>query len=87
MSMAERQPTGFEVVIGEDGSIGAEELRRLGFQPGAHLRIFEEPSPAPRKKLRGILKDVISPEAVEEITEELRRNKEERIAAIMREGR
>lgn len=85
MSTAENpNAAGFEVVVDENGSIPAEALARFGIRPGAHLRVVEEPV-TPRKKLRGILKDEISPEAVDEITEELRRNKEERIAAIMRD--
>ncbi len=84
MSTAESHPTGMELVVGRDGSISAEELRSLGIQPGTHLRVVEEIGP-PRKQLRGILKNEIPPEVVDEITEELRRDKKERIAAIMRE--
>ena len=83
MSTAETPQPGFELVVDPDGSISAETLRRLGIRPGAHLRVVEEMQP--RKKLRGILKDEVPPEVVEAITEQLRRDKEERVAAIMRD--
>lgn len=30
-----------ELVVADDGSIPAEQLARLGFRPGAHLRVIE----------------------------------------------
>lgn len=32
----------FEVVVGADGGIAAEELARHGVRPGAHLRVLAE---------------------------------------------
>jgi hypothetical protein len=34
-------PEGLELVVADDGSIPAEQLRRLGLRPGAHLRVVE----------------------------------------------
>lgn len=33
-------PSGFELVVGDDGSIAASQLRRLGVKPGSHLVVI-----------------------------------------------
>ena len=33
---------GFELVVGPDGGIPAEQIARLGLRPGAHLRVVAE---------------------------------------------
>lgn len=38
MSMA-GGPEGHDLVVADDGSIPAQQLRRLGVRPGAHLRV------------------------------------------------
>jgi len=46
-------------VVGEDGSIPAEQLARLGLQPGAHLRVVEATSlPTGNDDLEGSLTDL-----------------------------
>jgi hypothetical protein len=48
-----------ELVVAEDGSIPAEQLARLGLQPGAHLRVVEATSvPAGTDELEGSLPDL-----------------------------
>ena len=48
-----------ELVVGEDGSIPAEQLARLGLQPGAHLRVVEATSlPTGNDDLEGSLRDL-----------------------------
>jgi hypothetical protein len=38
-----------ELVVADDGSIPAEQLRGLGLRPGAHLRVVEAPAGALRR--------------------------------------
>jgi len=45
----------FELVVADDGSIPAEQLRRLGLHPGAHLRVVEETATAVSTALGGSL--------------------------------
>lgn len=48
-----------ELVVAEDGSIPAEQLARLGLQPGAHLRVVEATSmPTGIDDLEGCLSDL-----------------------------
>ena len=40
---------GWELVVGPDGSISADQLAGLGLRPGAHLRVIAEvPARSPR---------------------------------------
>lgn len=36
-----------ELVVAPDGSIPADQLKRLGVRPGAHLRVVQNASPTP----------------------------------------
>lgn len=46
-------------MVGEDGSIPAEQLARLGLNPGAHLRVVEATSiPTGIDDLEGSLEDL-----------------------------
>jgi hypothetical protein len=41
---AANEHTDQELVVASDGSIPAEQLKRLGVGPGAHLRVVETPA-------------------------------------------
>jgi hypothetical protein len=71
---------GFHVVVAEDGSLPAGELARLGFRPGAHLRLVPEQPATKHKSMAGALKDAVPPEAVEDLLRGLDEAKAERIA-------
>jgi hypothetical protein len=43
--MAANEHTDHELVMAPDGSIPAEQLKRLGVRPGAHLRVVQSASP------------------------------------------
>lgn len=45
MSLADEH----ELVVAEDGSIPADELRRLGVRPGAHVRVVATSAPIIRR--------------------------------------
>lgn len=48
-----------ELVVAEDGSIPADQLARLGLQPGAHLRVVDATSmPVAADELEGSLSDL-----------------------------
>jgi hypothetical protein len=49
--------SGPELVVADDGSIPAEQLRRLGLQPGDHLRVVEAAQEPPSGSLEGSLPD------------------------------
>ena len=49
---------GRELVVADDGSIPAEQLRDLGLGPGAHLRVVETSRKAPVRQLAGSLPDL-----------------------------
>lgn len=42
--MAANEHTNHELVVAADGSIPADQLKRLGVRPGAHLRVVETPA-------------------------------------------
>ena len=48
-------PEGWELVVGPDGSIPAEQLARLGFRPGAHLRVVAEQPARSHRSAYGVL--------------------------------
>jgi hypothetical protein len=56
MSLA-GEPGSHELVVADDGSIPAEQLRSLGLPPGAHLRVVEEHQESPSSSLAGSLPD------------------------------
>jgi hypothetical protein len=69
---------GFDVVVGTDGTVPAEELARHGVGPGDHLRVMirtrvdvgpdtqgEQGQERPRKSMRGALAHTVTPEAVD----------------------
>jgi hypothetical protein len=47
-----------ELVVADDGSIPADQLERLGLQPGAHLRVVEAPVSSQFGELEGSLPDL-----------------------------
>jgi hypothetical protein len=47
-----------ELVVAEDGSIPADQLRPLGLRPGAHLRVIETTTSADGDELEGSLSDL-----------------------------
>jgi hypothetical protein len=51
------QPGEIELIVSDDGSISAEQLRQLGLQPGAHLRVFEASASSSPRSLVGSLPD------------------------------
>src|SRR5664280_2285276 len=58
----------WELVVGPEGSVPAEQLARLGVAPGAHLRVVSNPgseSTAARKSLAGVLRDRIDDTALD----------------------
>lgn len=48
-------PEGHELVVADDGSIPAEQITRLGLQPGTHLRVVAEPPRADGASIAGKL--------------------------------
>lgn len=48
---------GQELVVADDGSIPAEQLRSLGLHPGAHLRVVETAAPSSPGSLGGSMPD------------------------------
>lgn len=50
-------PESFELVVGPDGSIPAEQIVRLGLLPGAHLRVVAE-HPQDQERLGGSMPDL-----------------------------
>jgi hypothetical protein len=72
---------GFEVVVGSDGGIPADELARHGVRPGAHLRVVpEHESAGERKRMAGALAGSVPAEAVEELLQGLEQAKADRVA-------
>ncbi len=51
-------PDGAELVVGDDGSIQAEQLRQLGLRPGARLRVVEAVGTGLSGSLWGSLPDL-----------------------------
>jgi len=50
---------GKDLVVADDGSIPADQIARLGFRPGAHLRVIESgPAASERSNLAGSLPDL-----------------------------
>lgn len=54
MSLAGR-PQEHELIVAEDGSIPADQLARLGVQPGAHLRVLADLPSAAHGSIAGRL--------------------------------
>jgi hypothetical protein len=76
---------GWELVVGPDGSIPAEQLSRLGVSPGAHLRVVPEPAQGADKagkSLAGRLRERFDDDAVDRFDAALAANREERILAV-----
>ena len=48
----------YELVIADDGSIPAQQLRNFGFLPGAHLRVVETTDEPTSDRLAGSLPDL-----------------------------
>ena len=48
---------GDELVVAEDGSIPADQVKRLGLRPGAHLRVIETSRASRTGGLAGSLPD------------------------------
>jgi hypothetical protein len=44
VDVAANEDIGHELIVGADGSIPAEQLKRLGVAPGAHLRVVQTPA-------------------------------------------
>ncbi len=55
--MAANEHTNHELVVAPDGSIPAEQLKRLGVRPGAHLRVVETPAARSGGSFAGSLPD------------------------------
>jgi len=53
--MAANEHTDHELVVAADGSIPADQLKRLGVGPGAHLRVVETPATTPATRKGGSL--------------------------------
>jgi hypothetical protein len=51
-------PDSRELVVADDGSIPADQLRELGLRPGTHLRVVEATQGPPSGPLLGSLPDV-----------------------------
>jgi hypothetical protein len=47
-----------ELVVAEDGSIPAEQLQRLGVEPGTHLRVVDAATGGKSASLAGSLPDL-----------------------------
>jgi hypothetical protein len=76
---------GWELVVGTDGSIPAEQLVRLGVAPGAHLRVVAEPAQGADKvgkSLAGRLWERFDDDAVDRFDAALAANRKERILAV-----
>lgn len=77
---------GWELVVGTDGSIPAEQLVRLGVAPGAHLRVVAEPAQGADKvgkSLAGRLRERFDDDAaVDRFDAALAANRKERILAV-----
>ena len=50
-------PGDHELVVADDGSIPAEQLRSLGLRPGAHLRVVDAAQRRPSDSFAGPLPD------------------------------
>ena len=48
----------YELVVADDGTIPAEQLRNFGFLPGAHLRVVEATGEPISDRLAGSLPDL-----------------------------
>lgn len=48
-------PESHELVVADDGSIPAEQITRLGVQPGTHLRVVAEVPPKAKASIAGRL--------------------------------
>jgi hypothetical protein len=46
---------GYELIVGSDGSIAADQLSRLGIQPGAHLLVLSTTAGGELKSLEGAM--------------------------------
>lgn len=51
-------PEFHELIVGPDGSIPAEQISRLGLNPGAHLRVVSDTFPEHRQRFGGSLPDL-----------------------------
>jgi hypothetical protein len=52
---AANEHTDHELVVAPDGSIPADQLKRLGVGPGAHLRVVETPASGSTGSIAGSL--------------------------------
>jgi hypothetical protein len=78
---------GLEVVVGTDDAlrVPADELRRHGVRPGAHLRLIHQlQPPARRRRARSALAGVVNAAALDALEAVLDEAKAERIAAMER---
>ena len=57
LDMAANEHTDHELVVAPDGSIPADQLKRLGVGPGAHLRVVQTPARSSGSSLAGSLPD------------------------------
>ena len=57
MDMAANEHVDHELVVAADGSIPAEQLKRLGVAPGAHLRVLQTPAGGSAGSFAGSLSD------------------------------
>jgi len=74
-----------ELIVGPDGSIPADQIARLGFRAGSHLRVVTEPGDEgyrARGSLAGVLLERIDDAALDRFDSALGANRRERIAAI-----
>jgi hypothetical protein len=55
--MAANEYTDHELVVAPDGSIPADQLKRLGVEPGAHLRVVQTPARRSGGSFAGSLPD------------------------------
>lgn len=55
--MAANEHTDHELVVAADGSIPADQLKRLGVRPGTHLRVVETPAARQGGSFAGSLPD------------------------------
>jgi hypothetical protein len=57
MSTADN-PESYELIVGPDGSIPADQISRLGLHAGSHLRVVQEPAPEHKQRFGGSLPDL-----------------------------
>jgi hypothetical protein len=56
--MAANEHTDHELVVAPDGSIPADQLKRLGVRPGTHLRVVQTPATRSGGSIAGSLPDL-----------------------------